>query len=246
MKTKQLLSFDTNAKTVKGQKLGVATAILYLAPFTQAGLGNVCSSASAGCAAACLYSAGRGKFKNVEKARIDKTKLFFASPSAFVDNLKKNVTSMLKKAAKLDMKLAVRLNGTSDLMWERIKGSNGKTIMEEFADVQFYDYTKHAHRALAFTNGKLPSNYHITFSRSEEEKNHKACLDVLANGGNVAMVFDTKKGKELPQKFNGYKVIDGDLHDVRFTDSKNVVVGLRAKGDARKDTSGFVFRTCNK
>ena len=37
-------------------------------------------------------------------------------------------------------------------------------------------------------------------------------------------------------------MIDGDVSDVRFNDPKGVIVGLRAKGDAKKDTSGFVIQ----
>jgi len=116
-----------------------------------------------------------------------------------------------------------------------VAGIEYPNIMEAFSTVQFYDYTKHRNRR------DLPSNYHLTFSRSEA--NNDAALEWLAAGGNVAVVFDTKKGQALPETWNGYRVIDGDLTDLRFLDDKNVVVGLRAKGPARKDTSGFVVHT---
>jgi hypothetical protein len=58
-------------------------------------------------------------------------------------------------------------------------------------------------------------------------------------GGNVAMVFENK----LPTTYKGKKVINGDENDLRFLDSKNVIVGLVAKGKGKKDDSGFVIRS---
>lgn len=121
--------------------------------------------------------------------------------------------------------------------------------MAKFPDVQFYDYTKSPRRMLAFVRGKLPANYHLTFSRSE--CNEPAALDTLSLGGNVAVVFDTKRGAALPATWHGYPVIDGDGSDARFADGgapqgqasigrTGVVVGLRAKGRARSDRGGFV------
>ena len=77
---------------------------------------------------------------------------------------------------------------------------------------------------------------------SRKENNEEDCLEALRNGRNVAAVFSTKKGEALPKTYKGYEVIDGDLHDVRYKDKQGVVVGLRAKGDARKDQSGFVIQ----
>ena len=128
----------------------------------------------------------------------------------------------------------MRFNGTSDLPWEKV------FPMKDFPQVMFYDYTKNPGRMANFTQGKLPANYHLTFSRSEE--NEALALDVLAQGGNVAAVFDTKKGQDLPPRWKGFKIIDGDLDDVRFTDPTGVIIGLRAKGDAIKDETGFVIQ----
>ena len=74
-KAKKLLNIDNNAKTVKGQKAGYMTAILYLAPSTQSGF-QVCPMASEGCKKACLYTAGHGAFNNVQQGRINKTRWF--------------------------------------------------------------------------------------------------------------------------------------------------------------------------
>jgi hypothetical protein len=241
MKIRNSLLGVSNAKTSKGEELGVLTGILYLAPHTIAGR-NTCPFASKGCAAACLYQAGRGAFNSVQKARIAKTQLFHADPRAFVEMLAEDIAALERKARKLGMVAAVRLNGTSDLPWENLKGELGVSLMDRFPGVQFYDYTKNPNRAIAYGTGKMPTNYSITFSRSES--NAGAVLEVLNTTANIAAVFDTKKGGPLPSTWAGREVIDGDLTDIRFWDKSNVIVGLRAKGNAGKqDESGFVIST---
>ena len=212
-----------NFKTVKGEKLGVLTGILYLAPAKISGY-EVCPRRSAGCTAACLYTAGMGAFSNVQQARINKTKMYFEDRPNFLFQLEKDIKALVKKAKKLNMKPAIRLNGTSDINWM----SSG--IMDKFPDVQFYDYTK----VLRRLTDKIPTNYNITFSKSED--NNSECETALELGFNVAAVF-----KNLPQQYMGRQVINGDETDVRFADGKGVVIGLTAKGKARKDLSGFVI-----
>lgn len=133
------------------------------------------------------------------------------------------------------MKLAIRLNGTSDICYENIIVDDNKNIFELFPEVTFYDYTKDYTRRDAL-KGKW-KNYHLTFSRSESKKNHTKALELLEQGVNVAVVFD-----KLPKKFAKVTVINGDETDLRFLDKKNKVVGLVAKGKAKKDTSGFVIK----
>ena len=113
--------------------------------------------------------------------------------------------------------------------------------MQNFPNVQFYDYTKHFNRMIKYLKGQLPSNYHLTFSRNE--KNDFQATQVLKAGGNIAVVFR----KELPETYKGFKVVTGDEHDLRFLDDKNVVVGLKEKLTLNKKTrklernySGFV------
>lgn len=221
-----------NAKTIKGESLGYETGILYLAPHKQAGRGNVCSFASKGCAASCLYTAGRGRFDNVKKARLRKTNEFFDNPKNFIEILSGEIAKLVSKTKLL---LCIRLNGTSDLPWEQFGGMFGKNLMDRFPQVNFYDYTKNPNRMKAYLRGEFPKNYHLTFSRSE--CNHDICLDILKMGGNVAMVFD-----KVPESYAGYEVISGDEHDLRFLDKSNVIVGLKAKGDAKHDESGFVIK----
>ena len=128
----------------------------------------------------------------------------------------------------------LRLNLTSDLPWEKIK-FNGQSVFDAFPEVQFYDYTKSAERMTAFLSGLMPKNYHLTFSRSEG--NHNLCLSFLQSGGNVAMVFR----KSLPSQFQGFAVVDGDETDLRFMDGAGKIVGLKEKGLAKKDETGFVL-----
>lgn len=217
----------TNYKTSKGEKLGILTGILYLAPAKISGY-EVCPMRSVGCTEACLYTAGMGIFSNVQKARIKKTKMFFEQRDEFFKLLHKDIKSLIAKAKKENMLPAVRLNGTSDINWVRFK------LFEQYPEVQFYDYTKMLNHLT-----KDVRNYHITFSKNEI--NDVDCKIALERGYNVAVVFNTKKGVSLPSTWNNYPVYDGDDTDVRFYDPDNHVIGLRAKGMAKKDSSGFVI-----
>ena len=232
-----LLSINADAKTRKGTAFGVMTGILYLAPSNESKVINTCPKASPGCRIGCLYSAGRGAMSNVRKARIAKTVMFKNEQAKFMGDIASNVLALCKKATKATLQPAIRLNGTSDVAWEKVQVQEGKSIMEINAATQFYDYSKRVDRMLAYLTGKLPANYHLTFSRSED---NDADVDkVLKMGGNVAVVFS---GKSLPSTYKGYTVINGDEHDARFLDPKGVIVGLKAKGKAKKDTSGFVVK----
>lgn len=225
-----LLSVGADAKTSKGEAFGWLTAILYLAPAKQGGRGEVCAHRSVGCTLACLFTAGRGKMSNVKQARIRRTQLFFDDVATFKALLFADIRAFIAYCEKQGMRACVRLNGTSDIAWERLG------VFAAFPSVQFYDYSKSPIRALQFAKGAMPSNYHLTFSRSEA--NEAQALDVLRAGGNVAAVF----AGVLPSTWQGFKVVNGDESDLRFLDNKNVVVGLKAKGDAKKDTSGFVIQ----
>lgn len=230
----KLLSVNADAKTVKGVKIGVLTGILYLAPSDESGVMNTCKHASKGCRAACLFTAGRGKFSNVRAARIAKTVRFAQDQTQFMLDLVDDIAALIKKATKENLVPAVRLNGTSDIRWENVL-LNGKNVMQIFPNVQFYDYTKDTSRMLTLAAGKLPANLHLTFSKSES--NDSCVKEAVALGVNVAVVFS---GKTLPATYLGRPVINGDDSDVRFNDPIGVVVGLKAKGKAKHDTSGFV------
>lgn len=230
----KLLGIDSNAKTVKGQEFGFITGILYLSPGKSSGF-NLCPKASAGCLASCLNTSGRGANREVQRARLQKTARLKADQDKFFEDLSKEIEAIKKAAHKKGMIPVIRLNGTSDEVWEAAKYRyKGKSIMEHFPEVQFYDYTKFETRVINWAQGKLPPNYHLTFSRSET--NDADALKVLKAGGNVAVVF--RDG--LPKTWNGFEVVNGDSSDLRHRDPKGVVVGLVAKGEGKKDMSGFV------
>ncbi len=226
-----------NAKTIKGEQLGYTTYILYMSPQKQNTMGkNICPKATAGCAAACLFTAGRGKFSNVMKGRLNKTEYFLRDKANFMNDVAKEIAKGVKKHGA--DKMSVRLNGTSDIPYENIPVGGFKNIMEMFPDVQFYDYTKVFKRLTK----ELPKNYHLTFSRAETVENQKEVDIALSLGFNVASVFAIKNETELPAEYKGVKVINGDEHDLTFLHGNGVIVGLKAKGEAKKDDTGFVIR----
>jgi len=223
-----LLSVGTNAKTIKSDKLDDSlTAIMYLAPANLSGY-EVCPNRSNGCTASCLFTAGRGNMNTVQQARIRKTKLFFEDNKQFLTLLHSDLSLFLSFCKQESKTAYVRLNGTSDIDWENYLD------FSKYPDIIFYDYTKRTDRSL----NTLPTNYHITFSKDERTSDSE--ISSIIHSVNVAVVFDT-----VPDTWNGYKVIQGDLTDLRPKDEKGVIVGLKAKGKAKKDTSGFVIRLQN-
>lgn len=249
-RTANVLSVNSDPKTVKGLKKGILTGIVYLAPHNISGH-QVCAMASEGCKNACIYSSGHGRYNTVQKARINKTKWVMEDRESFLEQLVKNVESFERKAYKNGLIPAVRLNGTSDLPWEKFtvvrNGVTYRNIMRAFPGVRFYDYTKILNRKLALS---MP-NYHLTFSLSEE--NDAQAMKALEQGYNVAVVMAVGRHDPKPETWGGYPVIDGDETDVRFLDPEGGhIVALFAKGDGIHDRSGFVrdpnggFRTSIK
>ena len=236
-KSPKLLSVAADAKTVKGQKMGYLTGVLYLAPHTISGY-QVCPKASEGCRLACLYTAGRGIYTNTQQARIAKTKRFHEDREAFMAQLVDEVEALIRKAKRESLIPVVRLNGTSDLPWEKIKcNRNGvayASIMEAFADVTFYDYSA----VLGRTKALNMPNYHLTFSL--KENNDRDAIEALRQGYNVAVVMNVGRNEEKPKTWGGYPVYNGDETDLRFLDPNGHIIGLFPKGKARKDTTGFV------
>lgn len=232
----QLLTV-ANTKTQKGVKFGYATYILHLAPSTVSGVINTCAKATLGCKLSCLNTSGRGgMFKPgettnvVQEARKRRTVWFATDRESFMERLVVEITKAVKQAEKKNLIPVFRLNGTSDIAWEKY-AINGKNIFQTFPTVQFYDYTKLLHRKVGHIH-----NYHLTFSRAEN--NQADVNEAIANGMNVAYVFD-----KTPTTYNGMTVFNGDASDLRFLDPNGVIVGLKAKGRARKDITGFVIRT---
>jgi len=216
----------SNAKTVKGEKFGYTTYILYMAPGSQNGKGiNLCPCSSKGCASACLFKSGRGGFNRVEKARINKSNYFVYNRKGFLEQLDREVTNITKREKHQTKKNipVFRLNGTADIAFEKYEIRDGKNLFELHPTVQFYDYTKNLKRL--YSNNH--QNYDLTFSRSEE--NGDLVKDVLEDGFNVAVVFGVTKDRSLPKTYEGFKVLDGDLTDLRFLDDNGCIVGLKYK-----------------
>jgi hypothetical protein len=223
---------DTNTKMAKSNASSkqYRTFGLSLAPANSSGH-QLCASSSAGCREACLFRQGRGSWPNTQAARIAKAIAFVNHRDRFESMLRRDLKAAASSSKKAGFTAAVRLNVVSDAMWEAVL----PWVFSDFQDVQFYDYTKHVQRALKFAKGDGPANYHLTFSRSEANDND--CLAVLKAGGNVAVVF---REKPLPVRWGDYLVQDGDQTDLRFLDPPSSVIGLTAKGTAKKETSGFV------
>jgi hypothetical protein len=232
-----------NPKTLKGMTQGYMTYILHLAPATLSGH-NTCPKATAGCIAACLNTAGRGgMFKKgentnvIQKARIRKTVFFYEERAGFFEWLVADIKLAIKQAAKQNLIPVFRLNGTSDISWEKytveVDGVTYINIFAAFPNVQFYDYTKVLGRKV-----NNIANYHLTFSAADG--NDADVMSAMTQGYNIAVVFGIKKGSAMPETYKFMPVFNGDESDLRFLDPANSVVGLYAKGKAKKDTSGFV------
>lgn len=238
MKKRQLLSIGTNAKTVKGDKYGFLTGVLYLAPSDISGF-QVCPMAKlAECIKACLYTAGRGAFTKTQQARINKTREFFNEQHAFMHTLVFSINALIRQASKKGLTPLVRLNGTSDIRWENIRFEHNDkfvTIFEVFPEIQFYDYTKIVNRK------DIPVNYDLTVSYSGAQGFQKHVQKAINAGERIAAVF--RHQENIPESFLGLDCIGGDDSDIRHIEPKNVIVALYAKGQAKKDTSGFVIDT---
>lgn len=226
----KLLSVNLDTKTIKSNKAGFLTGILYLAPYDISGV-NLCPFAKvAQCHVACLNTAGRGGFdERVKSARLRKAKLFNENKPEFFAQLIDDINKLKREAKRKGLTPVIRLNGTSDIEWEKIKVVNDYTIFNLFPDLQFYDYSKNPNRK------NLPNNYDLTFSYSGVDSFIKFNRQALANNMRIATVF-----KIMPSEFLGREVINGDDHDARFIEDKNLVIGLKAKGKARQDKTGFV------
>lgn len=218
---------ENNPKILKGLAKGYLSAVLHLAHAKKSGY-NVCPWASPECIKLCLDdNSGRGRMPQAKEARIRRTRLLFEHPEVFKMMLERDIQAFIRKAERKGLKPALRLNGTSDLPELAIE------FARKFPTVQFYDYTKGLETLL---RDDLPSNYHLTFSRSEV--NEKESQVALANGYNLAVVFEDK-----PETYNGYPVVDGDEDDLRFLDPKGVVIALSDKGNvASRSERGFVVR----
>jgi hypothetical protein len=228
---KNLLSKgNTNAKTAKNE---LETYIMYLAPSNIVSGVDMCPFASPECRALCLNTAGRGVFSNVQLSRIKKTEFFRDNREQFYIQLGNELLKIHDSAIKQNKNIAIRLNGTSDVdhlgLLLRYTGIN---FLDQFySDLIFYDYTKNINHVKKYKG----SRYHLTFSRSE--CNDQQVEQAINLGANIAVVFRN----ELPATYKGLQVINGDLSDLRINDPKQCIVGLIAKGKAKKQISNFVI-----
>jgi hypothetical protein len=234
----KLLGIDTNAKTIKGEKYGIKTAILYLMPAMGSGV-QLCANAKiAGCEKPCLFTAGRGAMSNVLLSRLRKTLYFNQYRDLFMAQLSREIALEKAKAKRQGYILIVRPNGTSDVRYENIPVDGFDNIMDAHSDVQFYDYTKLANRK------NVPANYDLTFSYSGVEAYQPFVAKAVANGERIAVVFRNRAIVEQMlannETFLGLPVVDGDDTDIRHLDPRGAIVALYAKGKARRDQSGFV------
>jgi len=232
-KPNKLCFREGNPKTDKNKKIKGLEKYrilrLNLAPYNLSGY-QVCPMASLGCAKACLHTAGNPVFQaQKDKGRINRTRYYMQNREEFLSRLYKELKNHEIYCNKNNLIPVARLNTTSDISWEV------HNIFNMFPNITFYDYTKIPKRILKYVNGEYPKNYHLTFSLNESNK--EDAFNILKYGGNVAIVFR----KNIPNTYKGYKVINGDEHDLRFLDPQNVIVGLKAKGKAKTDYSGFVM-----
>ena len=228
-----MLLSNKNSKVVKpnGKMLDYTMWVMHLSPSDTSGFGNVCGSETTGCKNSCFRNSGFFKLNKVMAAHDEKTRWFFEDREGFNRAREAECTLAHSHASRKGQTAVIRLNGTSDIRWEDEAPS-----LFHSAPCQSHDYTKHADRAEQTVIGSSwPDNYYLTFSRSEN--NAGQCVMLLDMGVNVSVVFRTKP---FPERYWDYPVIDGDDHDLRFLDPKPCVVGLLAKGAARKDTTGFV------
>ena len=235
---------DSNTKLRKSLGYGFQTTGLSLEPHKIAGFGNVCAFASPGCIGACVGHQGLGKvFPNIEFARIAKRVVWSLARDWFLETLAEELGKAQRKAARAGDRLAVRLNMFSDIPWEKYG------IIDQFPNIEFYDYTKNLKRA-----GQLRQNYWLTFSRDERPSSHDNSIRTLQAGNNVAVAFDTGRvgnrvsmgacPADFPKTWYGFPVIDGDTTDLRFDDprgrTRGRVVGLRLKSSSWDERQGAI------
>ena len=264
----KLLNIDANPKTVKGQAHGYMTAILYLAPFSLSDV-NLCPTAEiAGCWKTCLNVQGRGGIPNgnwihsagrvafsvpnnaIQRARLARTRLFNEDQPAFMDQLTHELAAFVKRAERKGLVPCVRLNGTSDILWERTGDRDDFTVFANFPSVQFYDYTKLPARL----RQPLPPNYHLSVSWSGKNGRYQHMAELAARETGAPLVGVRHGGwpdagthwsmsdlDDIATRAGCRQVVNGDEHDLRFLDPPHSLVVLKAKGLARRESNGFVL-----
>lgn len=225
-----------NEKTPKGEAKGYLQAIVYLAPHTLGGGKNLCAHSTAACRAGCLYTAGRGRTPRVEQARLRRTHLYLNDRDAFFDELIGELVRVQAEADKHGLILAIRLNGTSDVLFER-EIIDGRTLFDFFPRAVWFDYTRtpSAHR-------RVPAAWHLTFSLADDPLSY--AIDHLMAGRSVAAVVPLAEKEAAPDWFAlggiEVQVIDGETDDLRFLDPSPSLVLLKPKGRLLKPGNPMV------
>ncbi|NQY24724.1 MAG: hypothetical protein COA66_04670 [Arcobacter sp.] len=221
---------------------------------------NLCKKATNGCATSCIYHQGIFKTSDFEKnkikqARFKRTFKFLLQREAFFAQLCKEIAAMIRRAKRKGLHPSIQLNGTSDILWEKeafsYKEEEYKNMMELFPEVTFFDYTKYD---IKKSRKKLPSNYHLTYSRAGKQKgilvdNWEYLNGLLKDNIDVAIIFSKKmKSKILEESFhNGIKVIDGDIYNYRAYDlyqreNTGLIVAIEAARKTELTRSGFIIQ----
>lgn len=226
-----------NAKTTKGEALGWLTGIMYLAPHILSGR-NVCPASSPSCRADCLFTSGRGALPTTRDARLTRTRLYFEAREAFMQKLALEIAALEALATEHGMRLAIRLNGTSDILWERARITGhfaAPSLMHAFPRVRFYDYTK-LHPDNRSRN--RAGNYDLTFSA--EAHTIDRALEALERGWNIAAVVQPETHARLLEGAQraqaNMRFHDATAHDLRFLDPPASIGLLVPKGKLRKQT----------
>jgi hypothetical protein len=233
--------WSASAKTLKSEESGDADLALVL--YFKAGA--FCPFMTQGCYAACLGEhAGRMVMQGCQRAQVNRSLYYLIDRDAFMVDLALQASLKIRSRAKKigrKPRVTIRLNGTSDLQGLRTMRSVIVGMLNTYeidADIVFYEYSKNWS---LIKSTEADRGYHLTLSRSETTTDDQV-RTAVANGINVAVVFDTKRGQPLPTTYLGLPVIDGDRSDDRTSDPKGVIVGLRAKGRMRKDATGMVVK----
>jgi hypothetical protein len=219
----------SNGKTPKGESLGWLSAILYLMPHTSGGGQTLCPYSTEACRSMCLSGSGLSGLPRAMGAKQRRTDLLLKNRAEFMDLLRIDVAKLARVAQQEDLKPAVRLNGTSDLLWERVPYARGTnwSLMQMWPDLQFYDYTK-----IPLASRARLHNYHLTFS-IEGPGDMARALGYLDAGHSVAAVVDETQKARLLDMHRAWSFIDGDETDLRFLDPPGSIVLLKPKGHVR-------------
>jgi len=221
-----------NAKTKKNH---LKTKILYLSASTQNYKGrDLCPYATDACRLLCLVKTGHAEHKkSVGESRINRSNFFIQDRVLFLTKLLKELSNANKLAKKNNSKIAIRLNGTSDVDFvQHIRSSFGIDILTEFENLTFYDYTKSFQRVKKY----MGSNYRLTLSYSGE--NFKDIIEAINMGINVSVVFEPAVIDKINSgdidTWAGMRIVSGDENDLEMILQDSKILALKFKGSRTK------------